>query len=272
MTSLLRLESAGVVRARWFLAALVVSAGLVGFFLVLASRESAVVGFTGFGRVLSGVVLASLLFIPLLAVSSTAQAVTQARSQGLLEWYLSHPVSRASCFWSMFAPRAVAVAVPVAASVVVLGGLAAILGHPLPVALLGRFTVLLVGQAFCFSALGMAVSVVSRTAEQALLAGLTLWMTTVALIDLALVGVMLRWNVPPHLVFLLAGANPVQAGRIGILAGTDPNLGLLGPVGTWIASTLGPAWTLAYALGWPILLGTVALAVAARVFSKRDIL
>jgi ABC-2 type transport system permease protein len=271
MTGLLRLEAAGVVRARWFAASLALAGGLVVFFVVLATRESAVLAFTGFGRVVTGVGLAALLFLPLLAVFSTSQVIPQARQQGVLEWYLSHPVSRGSCFAAMFLPRVLAVSGPIAGVVVVLGGAAAILGHAVPVELLGRFFVLLLGQGFCFAALGILVSVVSRSPEQALLSGLGVWMAAVALIDFALIGVMLRWRVPPELVFAIAGLNPVQAARLGLLAGTDADLGLLGPVGTWIAVHLGPQATLAYALAWPLGLGGMALAAARSLFIRRDV-
>jgi ABC-2 type transport system permease protein len=271
MTGLLRLETAGVLRARWFAAACALAAGLVGFFLVLASRESSVLAFTGFERVITGVGLAALVFLPLLAVFSTSQVIPQARQQGVLEWYLSHPVSRSSVFWAMFLPRVAAVSGPIVGTVVVLGIAAAGLGHAVPVALLARFALLLLGQGFCFAALGVLVSVTSRTPEQALLSGLGVWMAAVALIDFALIGVMLRWRVPPEAVFAISAANPVQAARLGLLVGSDPELGLLGPVGTWIAVHLGAGWTLGYALGWPILLGTVALIAARAVFLRRDV-
>ena len=79
-----RLEARAVARARWFHAALALAAGLVAFFVVVAARESAVLGFTGFGRVMGGVVQASLLLLPLLALLATSQSVTAARADGVL--------------------------------------------------------------------------------------------------------------------------------------------------------------------------------------------
>jgi ABC-2 type transport system permease protein len=272
VNALLRLEGAATLRARWFAVALALCGGLVGFFVLLATRESAIVGFTGFGRVITGVVLASLLFVPLVSVFSTAQAVTQARQQGVLEFYLSYPLSRDAAFWGLFTPRAAAVTTPVVLSLLLVAGVAALMGQPLPFALMVRFTLLVAGQAFCFAAIGMMISVIARTAEQALLGAMSLWMATAALIDFALIGVLLRFDLDPHVVFALAGLNPVQAGRIGILAGSDPELGVLGPVGTWIATTLGPSATFAYAALWPVLLGGIALLAARAVFLRRDVL
>lgn len=271
MTGLLRLEAAGVLRARWFTAACVLAIGLSLFFVALATRESSVLQFTGFARVVTGVGLAAVWFLPLLGVFSTSQAIPHARQQGVLEWYLSHPVSRDATFAALFLPRLAAVAGPIAGSVLVLGVASLLTGHAVPFGLLARFLLLLVGQGFCFAALGMLVSAVSRSPEQALLSGLVLWMASVALIDFALIAVMLRWRLPPEVVFGLSAVNPVQAARLGLLAGTDPDLGLLGPVGTWIAVHLGDGGTLAYALAWPVILGGAALGAARTVFVRRDV-
>jgi hypothetical protein len=124
----------------------------------------------------------------------------------------------------------------------------------------------------CFTALGLWLSVTARSAEQALVRGLAVWMATAALLDFALVGAMLRWHLPAHVVFLISAVNPVQAGRLGLLAGTDPELGVLGPVGTWLSTTLGSTGTSAYAIGWPLVLGLVAALAARRSFLRGDLL
>ncbi|MCK6528411.1 ABC transporter permease subunit [Myxococcota bacterium] len=270
--AVLRIEARGVARARWFTAAWVLAAALVGFFVVVGSRESAVVGFTGLGRVMGGVVQASLLFLPLLALLSTTQAASAARQQGVLEWYLAHPLSRARVFWGLFLPRLGAVLLPVAGSVAVLAAVAWGLGQPVGVALLGEFLLLLLGQGFCFAALGMAVGVTARAPEQALLLGLSLWAACAALVDFVLLGLLLRWDLPPQAVFGIAVANPIQAGRVGMLAGLDPQLGVLGPVGTWATITLGAPATVAYGLAWPFAVGGAALLGARRRFLKGDLL
>lgn len=265
-----RLQVREVLRARWFAGAVVLAALLVGFFGLVAARESLVVGFTGFGRVMSGVVLASLVFQPLLAVFSTTQAVPGARQQGALEWYLSHPVSPARCFWGLYLPRVAAVGLPALVAVAVLQGLAAALGAPVGAGLLGQFLALLLGQTLCFSALGMGIGVIARSPEQALMGGLSLWAASAALVDFVLLGLLLRWDVPPQAVFLLAVLNPMQSGRVALLAGLDPGLGTLGPVGTWAATTLGPAATIAFGLLWPVAVGAAALAVSRWAFLRSD--
>jgi ABC-type transport system involved in multi-copper enzyme maturation permease subunit len=272
VTGLLRLEAAGVVRARWLAAALAVAGGTVAFFWALASRESAILAFTGYTRVVTGTGLAALLGLPLLALFGTTQAATWARSQGVLEWYLSYPVSRGALFRALLVPRLAAVAGPAVLAVILLAAMAAVSGQPIAFGLLSTMLALLLGQAFCFAAIGLWISIASRSAEQALLRGLLVWLTCVALLDFALVGAMLQWNLPPRTVFLLSAINPVQAGRLGFLGGTDPDLGVLGPVGTWVATTLGPSGTLAYGIAWPVVVGGLALAAGWRAFRKGDLL
>lgn len=271
ISAVARLETYAVMRQRWFGATLALAVGIVGFFVLVASRESAVIGFTGFGRVMAGVVQASLLFLPLLAVLATAQAVTGAHRDGVLEWYLSYPNGRGRCFRALFVPRLLAIVGPVAGSVVTLGVAAAVSGNPVNPALLGVFCGVLVGQGFCFASIGLAASATARTPEQALLRALVAWMTCAVLVDFVVLGLLLRWRLPAGAVFALAGVNPMQAGRIASLAALDPEMGVLGPVGTWATVTLGGPATLAWGLAWPVVVGLVALCVAWCAFAKRDV-
>jgi ABC-2 type transport system permease protein len=272
VTPLARLELGIVLRARWLVVSTALAALGVLFFLALATRESTILQFTGFGRVVQGVGTAALLVLPLLAVLATAQSVTAARSQGALEWILSHPVSRGACFRALLLPRFTAVLAPVLASVVVLAVVAAIAREPLAPTLLLRFLALLTGQAICFTTLGFLVSIYSSSSEQALLRALVVWFSGVALLDFALIGLLLRFQLPPGVLFWISALNPVQAGRLGLLGGSDPQLGVLGPVGTYIATTLGPSGTLVYAIGWPLVVALIAALVGWRRFSRADVL
>ena len=270
--ALARVETHRVLRERWFTGAVVLAVGLSLFFVVIGSRESALVGFTGLGRVLQGVVQASLLFVPALSLLSTTQVVPTSRQQGVLEWILAQPISRRACFHSLFLPRFAAMAGPLVGATALLGAIAWVWGQPVPLDQLLQYLGMLVGQALCFTGIGMLIGVWSRTPEQALLHGLAAWMAAVALVDFAVLGILLRWSLPPYAVFVLAGLNPVQAGRIGMLASVDPELGVLGPVGTWMNLTLGSQLTVWYGLVWPIVIGLAALVLARRAFERRDAL
>lgn len=272
LAPLVRLEGFAVLRQRWFVAALVLALGMVGFFFIVATRESEVFGFTGYGRVLAGVVQASLLFVPLLSLMATTQAIPAARAGGVLEWYTTLPADRSDVFRALWWPRVVAVAGPAVAAVLVLGTVAAATGRALSPSLWAALLALLAGQGFCFAAIGMAVGASTRSSEGALVRGLSLWAACALLVDFVILGVMLRWELPAWLVFVLAGLNPMQAGRIGLLAAFDAEMGTLGPVGTWAVVTLGTPLTTAWGLGWPWVVGFVALAWAQGKFFKSDVL
>ena len=57
------------------------------------------------------------------------------------------------------------------------------------------------------------------------------------------------------MVFALAALNPSEAARVGILASVDPELSVLGPVGFWLANSLGSHVALALAVFYPLALG-----------------
>ncbi len=269
---LLRLESHAVLRQRWFAAAIVLAVAMVGFFFVVATRESSVLGFTGYGRVMAGVVQASLLFVPLLAMLATAQAIPAARDGGVLEWYMTLPLDRATAFRALWWPRLLAIGGPAALAVMLLGAAALGSGGAVAPGLWLSLAALLTGQAFCFAAIGMAIGAWSRSSEGALVRALLVWAACALLVDFVVLGLLLRWELSPFAVFALAGVNPMQAGRVGILASIDPEMGALGPVGTWAVITLGPGLTTLWGLGWPFLVGAAALQAGRWRFVRGDVL
>jgi hypothetical protein len=117
----------------------------------------------------------------------------------------------------------------------------------------------------------MAVSTLVRSQARAMIWLLTLWALGVALIDFGLVGLMLQWRLNPRTVFLLASLNPVQAARMALLSGVSPELGVLGPVGFFLAHRLGGTVLFVVGTLWPALVGLGAWALALRGFQRGDI-
>ena len=128
-----------------------------------------------------------------------------------------------------------------------------------------------VALAWAFIGIGFWISSASRTAERATVLALLAWVAASALHDFALIGVLLRFKLPPQIVFALAAANPVEAARIAVLSGVDPELSALGPVGFWLANTLGPRLALGVGVAWPALLGTFFLHRAMRRLTASDL-
>jgi ABC-2 type transport system permease protein len=268
----LRLEIAEARRSRWLAFTLAVYALLVLAFVTFGLRESMVLGFTGMTRTILNVSNAVLLAVPLVCLVGTVQSIVRGRSTGVFELLLSQPCRRGDWFAGLVASRLLVLVGPLVAVL----GVAALFGAGSDSetslgATLGRCLAVATALAWAFTGIGIMLSSFARTAERALVHALVVWVAAVALHDFALVGVLLRWAVPPPIVFGLAAVNPVEGARLGVLSGIDPDLAILGPVGFWLATRLGPTWTLVTAIGWPALLGGAALAVARWRFQRSDL-
>ena len=266
-----RLEGAEVVRSRWILFCVGLYAALAALFVWVGLRESAVVGFTGMGRVLFSLCHALTLVLPLLALLGTGQAVNRARDEGALELLLAQPLGRSEYLVAVTAVRFLAVALPLA---LLLLGLAAVgrlvFAQPVPWGFVGRSVAVSTALLWAFAALGVATSVRVRSPARALPYLVLFWAAGVALLDFALIGLLLQWRLEPFAVFALAAANPVEAARLALLAAAQPELATLGPVGFFLANRLGPEALLFLGVGWPLLFGVAVWLFALRSFRRGD--
>lgn len=267
-----RLDLAEVLRSRWLVFCLVVHTILAGTFVLVGMRESGVVGFTGMGRALMSWSHVLLFLLPLLALSATGQVVNGARDDGSLELLLSNPVSRTGYFVGTTLVRLVALCVPLLVAMPAMGLFGALaFGQQVPWDFLLRGVVVSVALLGCFTAIGMLVSTLVRSQAKALMLTLLLWALSAALIDFALVGVMLQWELPPSAVFALAAINPVQCARLALLSGAQPELSTFGPVGFFLANRVGSGGLLALGIVWPLLLGLTAWVWSLGAFRRRDL-
>jgi hypothetical protein len=115
------------------------------------------------------------------------------------------------------------------------------------------------------------VSTLVRSQARAIIWLLVLWALGVALLDFGLIGLMLQWRVNAQTVFLVAALNPVEAARMALLSGASSELSALGPVGFYLANTVGAGALLALGLLWPAALGAGAWLVALWSFRRADI-
>jgi hypothetical protein len=83
--------------------------------------------------------------------------------------------------------------------------------------------------------------------------------------------VLLRWQLAPQAVLVLACLNPVQAARVALLAAGEPDLATLGPVGFYLAERLGPVGMVALGVGWPLGFGGLAFGLALFRYRRDDL-
>jgi ABC-2 type transport system permease protein len=270
LAALARLERAELLRARWPWLSAGLYAALALLFVGVGLRESSVLGFTGVGRVLFSLSHALVYLLPLLALVATGLFVTRAREDGSLELLLSQPVSRGSVLGTALALRWLGLALPLAAAFGAVAGGARALGLPVPFGFLGQALAIAGSLLFAFAALGLLLSCLARTSAHALALLLLAWLLAVALLDFGLIGMLLRWQIPPQAVLVLAALNPVEAARVALLAGAEPDLATLGPVGFYVTQRLGPTGLVALGLGWPLAFGALAFAGALHRFRRDD--
>ncbi len=261
-----RFELADSLRSKWLGSSLVLYALIFAVFVALGLRESSILGFTGISRVVLNVTNGVLVAVPLLVLLATCQVIVRARTSGLLEMTLAQPARRTEWFASVLISRAAVLIGPLVAMFAV----AVVVGEAGVAAIAARCLAISVALAWSFLGIGLFVSSIAKTPERAIVYALIVWVTATALHDFALVGLLLNFKVPPRLVFLLAALNPSEAARVGILTSVDPELSVLGPVGFYIANTLGAAKALLVALVWPFVLGTLGVLGASRNVSRRD--
>jgi ABC-2 type transport system permease protein len=269
---LLRLELADALRSRWLLFTAVVYLAAFGAFAWLGLRESSVLGFTGMSRVVLNLSNALVLTLPLVALVATSGSVVRARSSGFFELFLAQPCTRGEWLRATVLSRLVVLVGPIAALLVLAFAIGRSDGSD---GLLGpmvlRSLLVSASLAWAFVGLGFLISSVARSPERATVLALLTWLAASMLHDFALIGALLKWRLPPELVFGLAASNPVEAARIAILSGVDPELSVLGPVGFWIANALGPRLALAVGVGWPFVLGALAILEAQRRLARMDL-
>lgn len=272
LTAIVRLDLAETIRSRWALFCVGLYAALAAVFVFVGMRESTLLGFTGMGRVLVGLSHAMLMVLPLLALTASSQVINRAREEGALEVLFSHPIRRGAYFLGVTASRYLVLTVPLLglfAGLSVLG--ATVLGGGVLWSVLARSLLVSAALLAAFLGIGLAISTfVANPARSATLA-LVAWILAVALLDFALIGVMLQWRLQPQGVFALALLNPVQAARMALLSAGDPELSTLGPVGFYLANRVGAGALLAFGIAWPLGAGLAAWLLAYVRFTRGDV-
>jgi len=120
-------------------------------------------------------------------------------------------------------------------------------------------------------AIGIAISAVSASRVQAVAGAVALWIVTSLGIDLALAALAPSVHLGPRGLLVAVLLNPMEAGRILALLGTNFQGTALGPFGAYLITTFGATGTVAI-LALDLLVWTAGpVVLARRILSRRDL-
>jgi Cu-processing system permease protein len=224
---------------RWFLVFAVIFAGLALGLSLLGMSGLGNVGVSGFGRTAASLLNLVLVVVPLMGLLIGAMSVAGEREQGTLQTLLAQPVVPAEVLLGKFLGLGAVLLATVAAG---FGLSAVVIARYGGGAQAGAYTQL-VGFTGLFGlgylSLGYLVSTLARKVPTALGVALFLWLGSVFLSDLGLMGTAVVLELSPRTLLWLSLANPAQAFKLLVLDGLQGNLEALGPAGVYAADVFG---------------------------------
>ena len=258
-------------RSKSFWAYSLLLGGFVAVMFATGITESQVVGFVGLSRLMITFMQVSMVILPIYVLISTVRSVVGDKENGVLEYYLSLPISFRSYYWGKFLSRFFVIYVPVFIAFfgAALWGL--IINLDVPWDLFVLYSGLLAMMVFFFLGLSMFLSTVSKSQEMALSTAFIIWLFLVAFMDILLIGMMLKMRINPEVVIIAGLFNPLQVFRTGSLILFDPKLTVLGPVSYYILDTVSRTTFIIFSLAYPFLLGFLFSVFGCRYFKKHDV-
>ena len=233
--------------------------------------ESQVVGFVGLSRLMITFMQVSMVILPIYVLISTVRSVVGDRENGVLEYYLSLPISFSSYYWGKFFSRFFVIYIPVFVAFLGAALWGLIINLDVPWDLFTLYSGLLAMMVFFFLGLSMYLSTVSKSQEMALSTAFIIWLFLVAFMDILLIGMMLKMRINPQAVIIASLFNPLQVFRTGSLILFDPKLTVMGPVSYYILDTIGRTSFIIFSLTYPFLLGLLFSFLGARYFKNHDV-
>ncbi len=243
----------------------------VGVMFATGITESQVVGFVGLSRLMITFMQVSMVILPIYVLISTVRSVVGDRENGVLEYYLSLPISFSSYYWGKFLSRFFVIYVPVFVAFLGAALWGLVVNLDVPWDLFTLYSALLAMMVFFFLGLSMFLSTVSKSQEMALSTAFIIWLFLVAFMDILLIGMMLKMRINPEAVIIASLFNPLQVFRTGSLILFDPKLTVLGAVSYYILDTVSRTTFIIFSLAYPFILGLLFSIFGCRYFKNHDV-
>jgi Cu-processing system permease protein len=224
---------------RWFVVFAVIFAGLALGLSLMGMSGLGNVGVSGFGRTAASLLNLVMVVVPLMALLIGAMSVAGEREQGTLQTLLAQPVVLEEVLLGKFLGLSAALLATILAG---FGLSALVIGYYGGSAQVGGYAQL-VGYTCLFGlgylSVGYFVSTLFRRVPTALGIALFLWLTSVFLSDLGLMGTAVVLKLDARTLLWLSLANPAQVFKLLVLDGLQGNLETLGPAGLYAADVFG---------------------------------
>ena len=259
-------------RSKWFYVYAVVFGGLMGLFFITGVSDSVVMGFTGLSRMMLIFIQVTIIILPIFILITTVKSISGDRESNVLEYMLSFPVSLRDYYWGKMLGRFITVFTPVFFALLLGVVFGLVHGGDMPWRMIGLYSLLLVSMSFVFLGIAFWLSTIVKSSDIALGGAFVIWITLLAFIDIALMGLMLQNRLDDNVIVTLAMLNPIEVFRIGAITLFDPELTVIGPVAYYLLDTLGSVWLMVYSVVYPIIVGVLFAFLGYTAFRKKDLL
>lgn len=264
-----RKELRDAIRSRWLLAFALTFAALA---LVISRVQSDAggIGDQGFNRTTAGLINLCLLLVPLLSLLLGAGAIAGERERGTLSTLLSQPISSTNLLIGKYIGLAVAIWCALAGGFGVAGLLVSLFEPMTDVGHYLLFVGLSAALACAMLSTGILVSVLAESRAKALGVAILLWFFFVLAYDLGAIAFALAVSSSGRALTAVALLNPVESVRLLAVMSIEPDLEILGPLGSYLSETLGTRGSTGLLAAAVAAWTAVPLAIAARVLSRQD--
>ncbi len=259
-------------RSRWFLVYLLIFGGLMALFFITGITDSSVMGFTGLSRLLLIYIQVTIIILPIFILITTVKTISNDKEEHILEYMLSFPISLKAYYWGKMVGRFVVVFLPVFVALLIGVIWGVFKGGEIPISILLLYSGMIISLSVVFLGISFFISSLVKSSEVGLGASFVVWITLLAFIDIALIGLMLSNRYSDDLIISIALLNPLEVFRVGAIMLFDPELTVMGPVAYFLLDSFGKRLFMLYSLLYPILLGTIFASLGYLYFKKKDIL
>lgn len=255
-------------RHRWFLVFAGIFAGLALMLSAAGFWGAGIGGLAGFGR--TGVSLTNLVLfvIPLMGLLLGVLALVNEREQGTLWTLLAQPLTPAELLLGKWLGLAEAITVAVLLGFGMSGLVIAFFATTGQLFGYLHLLVLTLLLGWANLSVGMVISTLSSRSSVAVSIALLLWLVSVWLADLGLMGVGIAFRFSSPQLLWLSLLNPAQIFRLAALFALQGNLELLGAAGSYAAEVFGK-WFLPFLWSLLTLWVFVPLLFALWLFQRR---